>query len=560
MPLCLRGKFELFTKPATMDYFRILNLKKEPFSNSPEPEFFFQSMKHVGCLQKLELAVRLRRGLNVVIGDVGTGKTTLCRQLILKFAGSEYDSGNTETHLLMDPAFTNSVEFLSAVALTLGISFSGNGESEWQFKENIKKYLWKKGVDEGKIVVLIIDEGQKLPDFCLEILREFLNYETNEYKLLQIVVLAQREFEQTLKRHKNFADRVNLYYFLKPLNFRETCGMVRFRIEKAGNAGETPSLFTYPGLCALYLATKGYPRKIVTLCHQVILALIIQNRSKAGWFMVRSCAGRVSIKQGKGFRLLLATSLTALFVVIVAAGLFYGKISDSKPVKEIPDTASGIVKEKESSSGMQSALSQKTPLPEAVAKTSHELPAPEPKQRALSPLLVAGNLQKIMPDSLGKLTVKGGRTVWWMLRDFYGEFDDGQFKAVVLANPHIKNLDKVNAGEVVNLPALTVKSNPLPAGKYLVRVAADDNIEKVYELYRNYKELLPSLRFLPYWNSREGLMFAVFLKDGYNNVESARNTAEKLPQPLASKAGVLEKSDDDTVFFTNPGYGRLKAE
>jgi len=526
-----------------MDYFRILNLKKEPFSNSPEPEFFFQSNKHLGCLQKLELAVRLRRGLNVVIGDVGTGKTTLCRQLILKFAGSEYDSGNTETHLLMDPAFTNPVEFLSAVSLTLGISFTGDGESEWQLKENIKKYLWKKGVDEGKIVVLIIDEGQKLPDFCLEILREFLNYETNEHKLLQIVVLAQREFEQTLKRYKNFADRVNLYYFLKPLNFRETCGMVRFRIEKAGNAGETPSLFTYPGLFALYLSTKGYPRKIVTLCHQVILALIIQNRSKAGWFMVHSCAGRVSIKNEKSFQLLLATSLTALFLIIVAAGLFYGKISDSKPVKEMPDNAPVIVKEKESSPGIQAepnasstiALSEKTPLPEAVAETSHPLPAPE----------------AIMPDTLGKLTVKGGRTVWWMLRDFYGEFDNGQFKAVVLANPHIKNLNRVNAGEAVNLPALAVKSNPLPDGKYLVRVAADDNIEKVYELYRNYKELLPSLRFLPYWNSREGLMFAVFLKDGYNNMESARNAADKLPQPLASNAGVMKKSDDDTVYFTN---------
>ena len=374
-----------------MDYFRILNLKKEPFSNSPEPEFFFQSSKHLGCLQKLELAVRLRRGLNVVIGDVGTGKTTLCRQLILKFAGSEYDSGNTETHLLMDPAFTNPVEFLSAVALTLGISFSADCDSEWQFKENIKKYLWKKGVDEGKIVVLIIDEGQKLPDFCLEILREFLNYETNEHKLLQIVVLAQREFEQTLKRHKNFADRVNLYYFLEPLNFRETCGMVRFRIEKAGNTGETPSIFTYPGLCALYLATKGYPRKIVTLCHQVILALIIQNRSKAGWFMVRSCAGRVSIKEGRGFRLLIATSLAALFVIIIAAGLFFGKISESKPMKEVSDTAPGIVNDKESSPGMQP---QNIPLPEAVAKISHELPLPEPKQRANSPLLAAGSFEK----------------------------------------------------------------------------------------------------------------------------------------------------------------------
>ena len=77
-------------------------------------------------------------------------------------------------------------------------------------------------MDEKKTVVLIIDEGQKLPDFCLEILREFLNYETNENKLLQIVIFAQNEFRRILKRHANFADRVNQFYFLKPLNFRET--------------------------------------------------------------------------------------------------------------------------------------------------------------------------------------------------------------------------------------------------------------------------------------------------------------------------------------------------
>jgi general secretion pathway protein A len=162
-----------------MDYFKILNLKKEPFSNSPEPEFFYQSVKHLGCLQKLELAIRLRRGLSVVVGDVGTGKTTLCRQLILKFAASEEDHNHIETHLLLDPSFTNSLEFLSTVALTFGLSSTGSDVSEWQLKESIKNYLFQKGVDEGKIVVLIVDEGQKLPGFCLEILREFLNYETN---------------------------------------------------------------------------------------------------------------------------------------------------------------------------------------------------------------------------------------------------------------------------------------------------------------------------------------------------------------------------------------------
>ena len=105
-----------------MKYFKILNFIREPFSNSPEPEFFFQSPKHVRCLQKLELAIRLRRGLNVVIGHVGTGKTTLCRHLILQFATTNEDADPVETHLLMDPAFTTPLEFLSTVALSFGIT------------------------------------------------------------------------------------------------------------------------------------------------------------------------------------------------------------------------------------------------------------------------------------------------------------------------------------------------------------------------------------------------------------------------------------------------------
>ena len=67
-----------------MDYFRLLNLAREPFSNTPDPDFFYPSREHVGCLQKLELSIRLRRGLNVVIGHIGTGKSTLSRQLIRK--------------------------------------------------------------------------------------------------------------------------------------------------------------------------------------------------------------------------------------------------------------------------------------------------------------------------------------------------------------------------------------------------------------------------------------------------------------------------------------------
>src|SRR5450759_155911 len=100
-----------------MEYYHILNFKKEPFSNSPEPEFLFQSPQHTTCLQMPELAVRLRRGLNVVIGDIGTGKTTLCRKLIQNFSSTPADSTEIETHLLLDPSFDSAIEFLQIVAL-----------------------------------------------------------------------------------------------------------------------------------------------------------------------------------------------------------------------------------------------------------------------------------------------------------------------------------------------------------------------------------------------------------------------------------------------------------
>ena len=518
-----------------MDYFRILNLKKEPFSNSPEPEFFFQSVKHLGCLQKVELAVRLRRGLSVVVGDVGTGKTTLCRQLILKFASSEEDRNQIETHLLLDPSFTNTLEFLSTVAMTFGVSDTGANVSEWQLKENIKNYLFSKGVDEGKIVVLIIDEGQKLPDFCLEILREFLNYETNEFKLLQIVIFAQREFEQIFKRQKNFADRVNFYYLLEPLNFRETQGMVNFRIAKASDTGNAPSLFTYPGLWALYLATSGYPRKVVTLCHQIILALIIQNKSKAGWILVRSCAHRVPAVKRISFKWVTAMALVIIFVIAAVAGFYPELILENKS----GSGPASIMKTQEIVLTVQSALSDpgqsaKTPITEIAAKTSNIMPS----------------VNKTMPDLLGKMKLKKGRTVWRMLNDFYGDFDVEQLKAVALANPHIKNLNRVQAGEAIKLPAIQAKSDPFPQGKYWVKLANSPNVDEIYELYKNYESTLPSLRFLPYWNVGEGLVFAIFLKDGYEDTVSALNVVKNMPQKLSLNTKVFTKLDKDTVFFT----------
>lgn len=211
-----------------MEYFALFNLQREPFGNSPDPEMFYHTVPHRQCLHELETAIRLRRGLNVVIGEIGTGKSTLCRQLIRNL--NEYGDP-VAVHLLLEPEFATPREFLLWIADSCNLPKKCNS-SDRQLKEMFKNYLFEQVADQPGIVTLIIDEGQKLPGFCLEILREFLNYETNRYKLLQIVIFAQEEFLAALKEKRNFADRIAAFIHLRPLSFSETREMIRFRLQK----------------------------------------------------------------------------------------------------------------------------------------------------------------------------------------------------------------------------------------------------------------------------------------------------------------------------------------
>jgi len=541
-----------------MDYFKILNLVREPFSNSPEPDFFYQSPKHVSCLQKLELAIRLRRGLNVVLGRVGTGKTTLCRHLIVQFAQTNEATDTVETHLLLDPAFSTPQEFLATVALSFGITgkrlaAADPDLTDWQLKENIKDYLFNKGVGEGKIVVLIIDEGQKLPDFCLEILREFLNYETNENKLLQIIIFGQPEFQQILHRLENVADRVNLLYALQPLNFQESLDMIQFRLAQASEPEHTQALFTRPGLLAIYLATGGYPRKIITLCHQAVLAMIIQNRSKAGWFLVRSCAARLVSAGSKAWpsrslrwaSVLVAASAALLIFLLVRPipinSIKAPVVPRQEAAQQSPTTAPAALKNPALQEESQKGLTVQTETAQKI-RTAKEATQKSPAAQE------AARYEK--PRLLGKLALKNGRTIWWMLADFYGEYNESIFRSVAQANPHIRNLSRVQAGELIHLPALPAEKSPLPANRYWVQIAASKNLEETYEFYRTYKLEAPSLRFLPYWNPRQGMVFSTMLKDGFPDEAAARQSITRLPDALASKAGVLKNLEQDTVFYT----------
>lgn len=514
-----------------MEYYHILNFKKEPFSNSPEPEFLFQSPQHTACLQMLELGVRLRRGLNVVIGDVGTGKTTLCRKLIQQLSYTPDDSQEIETHLLLDPSFKNSIEFLQTICLHLEIKDVEDQESEWQLKEGIKNYLFSKGVNEEKIIVLIIDEGQKIPENCLEILREFLNYETNNFKLLQIIIFAQKEFKQVLGKRKNLTDRINTIYYLKPLNFKQTRAMINYRISVARDLEKAPALFSFWALLAIYLATSGYPRRVVSLCHQVILALIIRGRKKAGFSLVRSCKVNMFTSSFKKIKWA-AVSLIIIAVCISIVAIILQR-QNSIAYKQI--VATPVVAE----------VKQILPVQEAIKPTMETEPANQS-----SVIEEDKNHDSKMPELIGTLKIKKRRTLWWTLHNIYGEANNEITEIVIKANPHIKNRNKIPVGEILNLPAIPAKV-PFNDGNFFIQLDVGQELEEMYNIYwgNPYQQVLPPMLFFPMWNKKEGITFAVLIDKYFDNAKVAQEMIDSLPAPIAAKAKIISQWDEKSVYF-----------
>jgi general secretion pathway protein A len=265
-----------------MSYYKVLGFQREPFSTSPDPEFFYETRAHETALTNLMIELRLRRGLSVVLGDVGTGKTTLSRKLIQLLRSKEDFIFN----IILDPAFETADLLLQKIARNFDVTLPAGTPSIIDVQESLERFLFQKGVEEGKTIVLIVDEAQKLNDVTLEALRVLLNYETNEYKLLQLILLGQLELYAKIINIQNFLDRISFRYTLNPLDEEETRRLIEFRIRQAGYTARM-FLFLDGAIREIHRYTKGYPRQIAMICHKALKALVMKRKSVIDEHLVR---------------------------------------------------------------------------------------------------------------------------------------------------------------------------------------------------------------------------------------------------------------------------------
>jgi general secretion pathway protein A len=248
-----------------LPYLSYFGLKEEPFSTVPSPRYFFLTSVHSAALEKTAYVVGAQKGLSVVFGDTGTGKSSLARLLHQKFLDSGFRSS-----LLTNPNYPTPYSLLRTIAQELGVT-----QPSKSFKgtlDYLKDHLWQTAAVQGKTVVLIIDEAQTLTPRLIELLRQLINYESNDRKLLQLVLFAQEELRATLAqpRVRNFKSRIVMASTLEPLSLAELGEMIRFRWQVASGGGQHP--FTQEALEVIFENAKGMPREANILADNSLLA------------------------------------------------------------------------------------------------------------------------------------------------------------------------------------------------------------------------------------------------------------------------------------------------
>jgi len=260
-------------------YLELYGLKRHPFNITSDPYFFFESFSHKEALAALFYGIQEKKGIILITGEVGTGKTTLCKALLGKLPSK------VKTSVILNYPYFSEVQLLQAIAEDFGIKLGKKNRLDIINKLN--SFLVDVSLSGGN-AVLIIDEAQNLTSRQLEQIRLLSNLETTREKLLQIVLVGQPELDKKLRQHnlRQIKQRIFVKHNIVPLNKEEIKRYVEHRLNKAG----MQEIDILPeGYEVIYNFSQGTPRLINMLCDRALLCGFVKDKTRFDAQIFKAC-------------------------------------------------------------------------------------------------------------------------------------------------------------------------------------------------------------------------------------------------------------------------------
>ena len=247
-------------------YLEYWGLKTFPFENVPDPDFMYYSSEHEEALARLLYVVKENKGIVLLTGEIGSGKTMLSRVLMQRLSETKFDIG-----LMTNPTLAP-LDFLREILHNLGLNPAGNSPKSHLLKLLNEKML--ENLRDDMVTLLILDEAQLISKATFEEIRLLMNFQLNDRFMLTIILLGQPELRGVIKEIKQLDQRIAIRYHLNPFNLDETAKYIDLRLKKAGSVN---SIIDRQAMDEIYGYSRGIPRLINNICDMSLMVGFISK-------------------------------------------------------------------------------------------------------------------------------------------------------------------------------------------------------------------------------------------------------------------------------------------